>query len=160
MSEMLDQARDSIRCGVFCPHPPILLPEVGRGRETEAGQTRSGMESLAEKVAGRKPAVLVCITPHGPASRHAICIQDTARMSGSMASFGVPGLRMALPVDRTLTGAVVFELEKAGIPVIRMDAAAVLLDHGCFVPLYFIRQAWQDFRIVHITAGFLSETDH
>ena len=170
MSEMYDPARDSIRCGIFCPHPPILLPDVGMGRETEAGLTRSGMQRVAEKVAARKPEVLVCITPHGPASRDAICIQDTGSMAGSMASFGVPGLRMEIPVDRALTAAVILELEKSGIPLVMMGtqvsgpgrwrAPAAPLDHGCFVPLYFIRQAWRDFRIVHITAGFLSEADH
>ena len=32
------------------PHPPILVPEVGRGRENEARETLKGLELLAESL--------------------------------------------------------------------------------------------------------------
>ncbi len=170
MSEMYEMGHSHLPCGVVCPHPPILLPEVGQGRESEAVATVAGMNRVADAVAARKPEVLICITPHGPAYRDALCIQDTESLEGTMASFGVPGNRMELPVDRVLTDAVVLQLEKAGIPVVRMTpetpgarrgrSAGQVLDHGCFVPLYFIRRAWPVFRIVHVTAGFLSPADH
>lgn len=159
MSETSEQVRTWIPCGAICPHPPILLPGVGRGREHGADATHEGMVRVAAAVAAQRPEVLLCITPHGPAYRGALCVQDADMLSGSMEAFGAPALRMDLPVDRELTDAVCRHLEQARIPVIRMSPAAPL-DHGCIVPLYFLRQAWPSFRIVHVTAGFFSTHDH
>ena len=36
---------------VLMPHPPVLLPEVGRGRESEIAATERAMRAAAEAVA-------------------------------------------------------------------------------------------------------------
>ncbi|MBP7402546.1 MAG: MEMO1 family protein [Clostridia bacterium] len=169
MSETYEKGKAVLACGAVSPHPPILLPGVGGGREKGAEATRAGMEKLAARIAARRPAVIVCITPHGPAYRDALAVTDGVALAGDMSAFGVPGLRMEIEVDRALTRSVIVNLEEAGIPVAirtadepgrrgRPDGGC--LDHGCLVPLYFIRQALTEFRIVHVSAGFLSTKSH
>ena len=51
-------------------HPPVIIPEVGGGRELMAEKTVRGMRDLALKVAETKPKVIVCITPHGNTARY------------------------------------------------------------------------------------------
>ena len=48
------------------PHPPILVPEVGRGRENEARETLKGLELLAESLRDRRPDALLVLSPHQP----------------------------------------------------------------------------------------------
>ena len=57
--------------GIAC-HPPVLIPEIGEGRENEAEKTIRGLRDLALKVAEIKPEVIVCITPHGNVFRDGV----------------------------------------------------------------------------------------
>jgi len=160
MSEISESVHSSGYCGVVCPHPPILLPPVGRGRETDADATRIGFEAVADRVRKRQPGTILCVTPHGPAYRDAVCIGTVDQLDGDMAAFGAPGVRMSLSVDRVLAARIADGLARAGIPVVPEKEGRTPLDHGCMVPLYFIRHAWTDFRVVRITTGFLSVDTH
>ncbi len=146
--------------GVICPHPPILLPEIGRGRESEAAQTRRGMEKVCAKVAALRPRVVFCVTPHGPAYRDAVSINLSQRLAGSMADFGAPACRLSFAVDGDLAERTARALERAGVAVAHEEKEREQLDHGCFVPLWFIRQVWSDFSVVRLTTGMLPVRAH
>ena len=49
---------------VLTPHPPVLLPEVGQGREREIAATGQAMCAAAAEVARWNPDVLVVASPH------------------------------------------------------------------------------------------------
>ena len=49
---------------ILTPHPPVLLPEVGRGREREIAATGRAMEQAAREVARWNPDVLIVSSPH------------------------------------------------------------------------------------------------
>lgn len=49
---------------ILTPHPPVLLPEVGRGREREIEATGRAMATAAEAVARWNPEVLIVASPH------------------------------------------------------------------------------------------------
>ena len=49
---------------ILTPHPPVLLPEVGRGREREIDATGQAMRTAAAEVAAWNPDVLIVSSPH------------------------------------------------------------------------------------------------
>jgi AmmeMemoRadiSam system protein A len=147
---------------LFSPHPPILVPDIGRGEEKGAQKTLDGMECLASEAAKLAPEVIVCITPHGPVFQDGLCVMRGESLTGDFGQFGRPRVGMSLPLDQTLTDAFTSLLDDAGIPYVGMDDDTAgqyrlkrALDHGCLVPLYFIREKYEDFKIVHITIGLL-----
>jgi len=147
---------------LFSPHPPVLIPEVGRGEERGAQKTLEGMERLAREAAEIAPEVVICITPHGPVFQDGLCVMLGESLSGDFGQFGCPRVRMEYPVDQEITERFMALLDRAGIPYVGMDADKARrygvrrgLDHGCLVPLYFIGKQYRAFRIVHITIGLL-----
>lgn len=54
----------SISGAIIVPHPPILLPSVGRGREREAQATLDAYRAAAKQVAAWAPEVLFIASPH------------------------------------------------------------------------------------------------
>ena len=54
----------SIVGAVIVPHPPLLLPEVGKGREAKIHATMEAMRRAAEQVARWEPEVLIVASPH------------------------------------------------------------------------------------------------
>ena len=54
----------SIIGSIIVPHPPVILPEVGQGRESEIQATTDAFRAAAKQVADWKPDALVIASPH------------------------------------------------------------------------------------------------
>ncbi len=79
--------------GLPCPAPPVIVPEVGRGRESEAKSTITSMKTLAADVAALKPDTVVLISPHAPSSA-ITCSCTTRPCSRETLCSSEPGLRI------------------------------------------------------------------
>ena len=49
---------------LIVPHPPLIIPAVGRGREREVQATIDAYRSAAKQAAAWNPEVLVITSPH------------------------------------------------------------------------------------------------
>ena len=126
------------------PHPPILVPEVGRGRENEAAETLRGCERLLSAVAGQKPDVLLLLSPHQPYAPGAFFLNAASLYRGSFALFGAPGVILSPASLGEGCDELADFLSRSGV---RVHAAAIpdlTEDQGSMVPLYFLRRAWGD----------------
>ena len=54
----------SIVGAIIVPHPPIIVPTVGRGREAEVQATIDAYHAAAKQVAAWAPEVLIVTSPH------------------------------------------------------------------------------------------------
>ena len=51
--------------GAFAvPHPPMIIPEVGRGSEKQIESTIAAYEKVADEIAALKPETIVISSPH------------------------------------------------------------------------------------------------
>jgi hypothetical protein len=44
----------AILAAYMVPHPPMIIPDVGRGSEAQIKETTAAYEQAAEEIAGRK----------------------------------------------------------------------------------------------------------
>ena len=54
----------SIVGAIMVPHPPIILPEVGRGEEKKISETDRAYREAAELVGELAPETIFLISPH------------------------------------------------------------------------------------------------
>ena len=125
------------------PHPPIIIPKVGKGREQEAAVTLEGAARLCERVAqlhggGQIPDVLLVLSPHQPYTPGSLFINSAPRVSGSLAPFGAPTAALEADTAAGAAESLVAALEAAGIPVTRGEMADITRDHGSLVPLLYL----------------------
>lgn len=146
----------------FLPHPPIIIPEVGKEALKEVRSTVKAMEALAREVAEGDPQRLIIISPHGPVFQDAIGIWGVEELKGDLAAFGAGQVRFSCPVDLDLARAVAEEAQREGIPVAWLDRNTSLryglyprLDHGMMVPLYYLRKAGIEVPLVAMAPAFL-----
>lgn len=144
------------------PHPPIIVPDIGRGNEAEAAETIGGCQTVAAKIRELEPETIIIITPHGPVFQNALCIGAGERLSGDFGRFGHRGISFEFQNDTELLSKIAGRLNKHGIGVVVNDTEARKnygidsdVDHGALVPLYFITREYSDFKLVHITYGML-----
>ncbi|MDH7478520.1 MAG: AmmeMemoRadiSam system protein A [Syntrophomonadaceae bacterium] len=153
----------------LAPHPPIMVPEVGRGREQEVSASLRAMARLGGEVAAADPEVIVVITPHGPLFQDAVALAGTPELKGDLGQFGAPRVSFAFPNDLELVELLAKEAEAEGIATVTMTEArarrfsvGTSLDHGVMVPLYFVRQAYRraekpmHCRLAAVTYGLLT----
>ena len=124
------------------PHPPILVPEVGRGRENEARETLKGLELLVESLRDQRPDVLLVLSPHQPYAPGALFLNSAGRAAGTLAPFGAPSVTIGLDCPRELRRAAAGRLSALGARIREGSRPDLTSDQGTLVPLYFLRQAW------------------
>jgi len=130
------------------PHPPVILGEVGRGRESAASATIAACRAAAKRIAATKPDTLVIVSPHAPLFGDYIYVYDSSILSGSLARFGAPGLAPSCAQDTDLRTALVSLLGEAGLSAGSIEPDRMerygfdtSLDHGVLVPLCFALEA-------------------
>ncbi|MBQ4468528.1 MAG: AmmeMemoRadiSam system protein A [Synergistaceae bacterium] len=128
---------------ILMPHPPVLIPEVGRGRENEAAKTLQGISRLTERIKHSKPDLLVVLSPHQSYMPGALLVNSAEFYSGSFAMFGVPGVRItAYSPANDVINSLCDYLVKSGVNIYKSPESNITEDQGSLVPLYFLNEAW------------------
>ena len=152
----------TIKKAFISPHPPIVVPEVGRGEEAEAGATVQALVKAAEEIGRIKPSTIIVTTPHGPVFKDFVHINIKETLAGDLRKFGAPGVSLRYMNDLELAGEIARLSNSQGIPCGALDKPLVIkygiseeLDHGVVVPLYYIGKVYNDFKLVHISVAGL-----
>lgn len=150
-----------IGCALM-PHPPIMVPEVGKEEVAKVNDTVQAAEKVAAALKEYNPHTVVLITPHGPVFEDAAGISVHPRLKGNLAAFGVPEVSLAFETDGLLARHIIRKAERLGVNLIELsdDLAktyrfSLQLDHGALVPLYFLHKAGFKGQLVHLSMGML-----
>ena len=153
--------RNLVGCALM-PHPPIMIPEVGKDELSKINNTVKAAEIVAKALKESNPQTVIVITPHGPVFEDAASISIYPRMKGSFAAFGVPDVTIGFETDGLFVRHILRKAERLGVNLIELtdDLAkthrfSLHLDHGAMVPLYYLHKAGFKGQIVHISIGFL-----
>jgi AmmeMemoRadiSam system protein A len=148
----------------IAPHPPILVHEVGRGRERETQRTIDALGQVATEMASYEPETVVIFSPHGPADPHDIGILTAPLAQGTLARWDAPDVRFHYQNDLEAVKLLREETERAGLPLMPIndwdDGLADGLDWGCTVPLYYLKPGIGNARLVPMTPAYLSPQRH
>jgi MEMO1 family protein len=143
----------------IAPHPPIMVPEVGREAITEVRGSIEAMHELTARMLASGAQTLVLISPHAPLDPQAFVAYDAPELYGGFANFRAPETTVSAPLDAELLDAIEAAAAEAGYELLRLKQNYEL-DHGTAVPLYFfLRNGWPG-RVVALGYSFLSNEDH
>lgn len=152
--------------GYIMPHPPIIVPGVGKGRELEALPTLNGIKQAVKDIAADRPTTIILSSPHAPCFSDHAYLSEAPRLSGSLANFDYPESKLDFENNLELVAAITEHARLAGISAGGLSnrvkeeyGIADSLDHGAMVPLYFIAQVIENVKLVHIATPFLSHSD-
>ena len=148
------------------PHPPIVLPEIGEGKEREALKTIIAMEECAGRIKKLNPDTIIITTPHGPVFSDYIFMSESATLRGDFSNFGHNELEYSFENNLSLVSAIKAAAKKRGIQCGDISEKQYKefripkgLDHGALVPLYYIAKKLINFNIVHISVADFSNLE-
>lgn len=130
-----------IVAGIMVPHPPLIVPAVGRGGERGIAATVRAYEQAAEFAMSFEPETLVIISPHAVMYADYFHISPGAGASGNFAQFGAPQEAFDVAYDVEFVRGLEAAAGKSGFPAGTLGERDKRLDHGVMVPLYFISRA-------------------
>ena len=150
----------SIEAAFAVPHPPLIIPEVGRGNESQVEKTIRAYERAADIIAAAAPETIIISSPHSVMYSDYFHISPGNKASGSFSGFGAASVRFDEEYDDELVRAVEKAAESCGIPAGTLGEKDPSLDHGTMVPLYFIRRRYSGGKIVRVGLSGLPFTEH
>ena len=142
----------------IAPHPPIMVPEVGRESASEVVDSIDAMAELARRVIDSGAESIIVISPHAPLEADAFVAYAGPEVFGDFSRFNALDTGFAARVD----GELLAEIKRAAAAR-NYDVSLLAgpeLDHGIAVPLYFLfRNGWEG-KVVTLGYSFLSNEDH
>lgn len=150
----------SVLGAILVPHPPVILPQVGKGREHEIQATVDAYRAAALRAAEWKPEVLVIISPHSVAYADYFHLSPGSGAAGDMARFGAPQVRIEAQYDAKLVSEIMRLAQAAGIQAGTLGQRERELDHGTLVPLFFLREAGVNCPLVRVGLSGLGPSAH
>ena len=146
--------------GCAVPHPPIIVPEIGKGQEREAAATIEAMKKLGEKLTKCHPDILLVISPHGTTLHDAMGVTTTDFSEGNLDTWGTQGLNFHFENDTQFVTYLQQEARRANIPLVSIGEKSYNLDHGVLIPLYFLAESAKGIPLVPLTFSWLPLSTH
>ena len=150
----------SILASFMVPHPPMIVPEVGRGSEKQVEKTIRSYEQVADEIASLCPDTIIITSPHQTMYADYFHISPGKRAKGSFKRFGVSGVKFSEEYDEDLVDKISELADREHLPCGTLGEEDSELDHGTMVPLWFIRNKYKGGKIVRIGLSGLPLKDH
>ena len=149
-----------ILAGFMVPHPPLIIPEIGKGEEETIRETINAYERAAEEIAALTPETIIITSPHSVMYGDYFHVSPGKGAKGSFRRFGAGRVRFEEDYDTLLRDRICTLADSAGFPAGTLGERDAELDHGTMVPLWFIRRKYLGGRIVRIGLSGLPLSDH
>lgn len=148
------------------PHPPLIIPSVGKGREREIQNTIDACNQVGEEISKLEPETVVIITPHGTMFSDALAISNEEHIKGDFSQFREFDTYIEGRIDKEFNEVLINTCNRQNIPVAGIDSNILKkfnrkyeLDHGAMIPMYFINKYYKKYKIVHVTYAALSDIE-
>ncbi|MBQ8988020.1 MAG: AmmeMemoRadiSam system protein A [Lachnospiraceae bacterium] len=150
----------AILAAFMVPHPPMIVPAVGRGSEKQIQKTIDAYEQVADEIAALAPETIIITSPHTVMYADYFHISPGKGAKGDFGRFRAAQVSFDEEYDRELVSELASIASEQGFPAGVMGERDKQLDHGTMVPLYFVRNKYTGAKIVRIGLSGLPLSEH
>ena len=153
----------SLNFAGLSPHPPIIIPEIGKEDLAKVADTTVALRKLAHYLQEAEIETLIIISPHDLIYPDGFNISAMKKIFGTFAHFDEPNITFEYANDLELVDEIVQEARNNEIPIIPYDNGGEFheMDHGIMVPLYYLRREQETaLKIVPIAYSNLDRAQH
>ncbi|MFH1822285.1 MAG: AmmeMemoRadiSam system protein B [Patescibacteria group bacterium] len=147
----------SIVFSAITPHPPILIPSIGKENLSKLSKTINAFNELEENIYVSKAETILIISPHGIIQTDSFTMNLNPEFEINFEEFGDFSTKMQIQGDVGSAYKIRESLEtKAPLQLISQP----ILDHGCGVPLYLLSQHLPNIKVIPIYYSGLDLESH
>jgi aromatic ring-opening dioxygenase LigB subunit len=133
----------SLVFAAIAPHGTLAVPDAPGADVPGSATTQAAMEELGRRFDGARPDATIVLTPHNVHIDGHFAVVLAGSVSGDLADWDAPSVRLECPVDLELARDVVVGIHDARLPVVGVSfgandpgAATAPLDWGALIPLW------------------------
>ncbi|HWQ42955.1 MAG TPA: AmmeMemoRadiSam system protein A [Desulfosporosinus sp.] len=119
---------------VFVPHPPVLVPEIGKGEERKCQASLDAYREISNRFVQAEVETVILVSPHAPLIKNGMTLLTEEVVRGDFAQFGAGQLSFSFACDTMA----IAQFQKDLSRVVPIQGP---MDHGALVPLYFLQKA-------------------
>ena len=150
----------TVKGAIMVPHPPLIIPEVGRGQEKTIQDTVDAFHEAAKIMASWRPDTVVVISPHTVMYADYFHISPGKGAKGDFGRFGASRVKVETRYDTELVEAISRIAREEGIPAGTAGERDSRLDHGTMIPLWFLDHYLSGYMTVRIGLSGLPLSEH
>jgi len=147
----------SLVFAAITPHPPILIPEIGKDNLSKIDKTKTALEQLEKDLYVAKPDVLVVISPHGEINPGAFTINICDNYEINFEAFGNFSAKMNFKGEAVMMA---MGKEKINSKIPLNIISEPQLDHGVGVPLYYLARHLPNIVLMPVSYSLLDSQSH
>ena len=139
------------------PHPPILIPSIGKDNQAQLSNTTKAYKKIKENLLSKKVETILIISPHGAGQENAFVMNLSPEFEATLEEFGDFTTKKTWPGDIGLTYRIKEKLEtKTPLQL----ATEQKLDHGLSIPLFLLTENLLNIKIIPLYFSGLSNQEH
>ena len=142
------------------PHPPMIIPQIGKGGEKQIRETVQAYRQVAEEIAAIHPETIIVSSPHSVLYADYFHISPGREATGDFGRFGAPQVSFRERYDTELVREICAVASARDFPAGTRGERDKRLDHGTMVPLWFVEEKYRDFSLIRIGLSGLSLAEH
>ena len=150
----------AILAAFMVPHPPMIIPSIGKGGEEIIRETIEAYEKVADEISRLEPETIVITSPHSIMYSDYFHISPGNGATGNFSRFGAPEVAFIEEYDEELREIICQKADEDDFPAGTLGERDPQLDHGTMVPLWFIRNKYSNGKIIRIGLSGLGLTEH
>lgn len=133
----------------IAPHPPIILPSIGKGKELEASKTIAAMISISDSIVVDNPDTIIIMSPHAKVFADYFNIYSEPLLLGSLAEFGDEetisfenDIELVKQIGKVASA---YEFPAGMLSTVTKERFSLddRLDHGALVPMHFVIRSFK-----------------
>jgi MEMO1 family protein len=150
----------AILAAFILPHPPLIIPAVGKGEERKIQKTIDAYDQAAREIAALHPDTILVTTPHSVIYSDYLHISPGEKAHGDFTQFGVSGSAAEFQYDPEFVGALTQSAKRAKLPAGTFGERDSHIDHGTLVPLSFVNKYYRNYKLVRCSISGLGAAVH
>jgi len=126
----------SLVFAAFTPHPPMLIPSIGKEAAKDVEKTKVAFEKLEEELYLSRPDIIITISPHGSCFADAFTLNVCPEYETDLKEFGDLTTKLKFKGEMNLSSFIREAGKERGISTTMISENQ--LDHGVAIPLFFL----------------------
>ncbi|MFA6423954.1 MAG: class III extradiol dioxygenase subunit B-like domain-containing protein [Candidatus Magasanikbacteria bacterium] len=138
----------SLVFAAITPHPPLLIPSIGKDIIKKLDKTKTAMEKMEEELYLSKPDIIIIISAHGSYFSDAFTINVSPEYHTDLKEFGDITTKLNFKGEMNLSSEIRERTKEQKISTTMITEPT--LDHGSAVPLFYLSQHLPDVKIIQM----------
>lgn len=140
------------------PHPPLLLPSIGKEKTKLLDKTAHALRELEQELYVTHPEVLVILSPHTGMFKESFSVNAHDGFESNLAAFGDLLTKKSWAGAPELAALIAHEALRHKIPVQLISKTSI--DHGTSIPLFFLTEHLSTIPVLPVGFSDMSVREH